>query len=668
MSTSFHLEYDTTGLKPANRIVSERHRLPFDGRPRLIVTHAGPYFYNSVSLVEVKDTGERVSLVKDRDYLCVEPLERSTRTLGQRIDCIILILSESDSQNWEVTYQALGGPNHPNVVKLREIITSLTTHAVQVEWKNIIAPKQFEVRRGHLHDILDVYGVEYLRDSIQRLVAAVRIGDYATHVHLQSLLKAKLDAVSLEGSQGIDTREITRVAQRAEGELLATQRVLTNMGELIESAQKKGQACLEHAGWYTPMVTKADKSAILLKTMKVRREAGQGLMKMPLLMGNLALWLSADAGNVRNDSGAWQVTSQDPSGRVYEGAGAPLTLDRAGGKCWSLNMEGLRQVSGSAMSLGTETTVILVSAPHSVAPGLGRDANESIEVLGDIQHSVTLDLAQGRGWRWIEADDTLVEYPQGTHAVPGVRLSLLTTSFDHRRPFGLSSDPANVYDDPPVYIDSLTSESWFPTRVLCGRGYVKELIVYDRRLSAWELELISQWLRYKHNQGVNLISNGHFLSELSEFETELNVKSIHLEKDGALALKHRFFGDTGRYFVPDGTQELLKRLPLSEHALAVCVSAPRKVWSQPHRLDAYITHRLSLVVCLDPNLPVRISAHYAGKELPAKATAVSQGVIRLTWDFLAVAEVAELSLVVRPETDLGKAALYQIELRRHHVD
>ena len=194
------------------------------------------------------------------------------------------------------------------------------------------------------------------------------------------------------------------------------------------------------------------------------------------------------------------------------------------------------------------------------------------------------------------------------------------------------------------------------------------MIVYDRRLSAWELELLAEWVRLKHKLRVNLIPNPSFMQEMSGFDCLLNVKTLHLESNAALILYHRFFGATTGYYVPRNAGELLKVIPVGNRALGVSVTRETRVWSQPHQLDAYVNHRFELEFYQDGYQPCELMLTYDSVVLEPKIVTLAAGRQRYQWDFQAKPKKADLSILIRPQGSLGRAAIGSLQLYRHHID
>ena len=167
---------DGTGLSPDNLVVGEEHQL--STRPvRCIAPIYGGFFAESVV---VKDLATDLPLIYGTDYTFGELFEFPTGRYGKEIFGLIAI-TKPNVAAIKINYQALGGDYAYSMDAIIQMIDSLNLGNRPVAWGEIIGHPIMFNPASHLHDIGDVYGFEYVVHSIERLRAAVLLGDVASH-------------------------------------------------------------------------------------------------------------------------------------------------------------------------------------------------------------------------------------------------------------------------------------------------------------------------------------------------------------------------------------------------------------------------------------------------------------------------------------------------------
>lgn len=667
MTIDISLEIDTTGLSPANR-KKETHTLPYEGLPRLIVPQFGAYYAQSLRVWKVSGPLLREELVRGEGFLCCEMMERSTREVGMEIAAVVLILDTSAQAVFEIEYQALGGWSNPNVYRLRELLKSIGGGSGSaLDWKNIIKPLKFNPKLHHLHDALDLFGMEYVRDAVQRVVAAVRLQDRHGHIQLHEAIRDKLSRIDLT-KEGLDWSKVTRVAQRAEVGLLQAQEAGDRLRQVAQEVRLLANEGLTHAGWHTPLLAKSFKNATLLKTMRMRSLSGQGLIKMPKVLGNLALWLDASQpGKAQN--GGIVHDSADPEGRKFL-CTAPVLGQGLEAK-WDLSQSGLTLHAGPTLKIDQEVTVIAVTQPPAQA---GWGWCESVQILGGSRGELRLNLSSNEndhGWRWTQDRETILRHPCGVNAVAGDRLSILTASFDHRKTYALSNDPAPNEDlldreaelgftegNAPVAWDVLSVGS-------SSSGFLKEVIVFTRRLSAWELELVVEWMNLKRGIRTCLAENPRFLAGLKGFSSELEQRGDGLKTEGCAWIRHPVL-PSGAFDLIDW-DAIVKYIPQGQSALGWRCASEKVVWSQRQPLlDAYVQHRLQVEFYQHPSHRSSLAVRYGGQLIAGTKVQSDDSHFTYTWDFAAARHAEKLEIVCIPNQGDAIGAITEVRLHRHH--
>ncbi len=183
---------DLTGNSPNNLVLGEPHTLS-PGVNRAVVPNYGAFFSESL-VVREKGTG-RV-LVPREEFKAVQLYQEATSQTGLEVTAALVITSEEVGDEIEIDYQAIGGEFSYSVTGLREILDDLDLDSRPVRWGDMLGkPGQFPPA-PHLHDAGDLYGFEYLVESIDRLRHAIMMGQEAALDELRQYiahLETRLD-------------------------------------------------------------------------------------------------------------------------------------------------------------------------------------------------------------------------------------------------------------------------------------------------------------------------------------------------------------------------------------------------------------------------------------------------------------------------------------------
>lgn len=170
-------DLDTTGVNSNNLVQAEPHTLS-NMANRCFAPDYGSFF--STSMV-VTDTANNQVLTRDVQYQCVELLGVPTAMYGKEIMGIVLILDPAVSTSVTCTYQVLGGEWSSSAKAIEQMYNALQLDDRPVAWPAIINKPDGYAPTQHLHDVGDVYGWEYIVDSLERIVRAIELGDALQH-------------------------------------------------------------------------------------------------------------------------------------------------------------------------------------------------------------------------------------------------------------------------------------------------------------------------------------------------------------------------------------------------------------------------------------------------------------------------------------------------------
>ncbi len=167
---------DPTGTNPDNLVRNEPHSLT-NRQYRAIVLDYGAFYSESLRIV---DSATGIPL-NGTQYSACELLELPTVNYGKEICSVIIINDPAVSNEVVIDYQALGGEYSYSNKAILQQIDALKLDDRPVAWPAVLGKPDAYPPSMHLHDAGDVFGFEYVVHAIDRLRAAVELGDAASH-------------------------------------------------------------------------------------------------------------------------------------------------------------------------------------------------------------------------------------------------------------------------------------------------------------------------------------------------------------------------------------------------------------------------------------------------------------------------------------------------------
>lgn len=174
MKRPIRYPFDKSGRSPNNFIQDEPHQLTPGRDRRIIVPLYIPFYSKSVIITDVT-TGLQVD---SSDFYTADFDETIQRKTGKEVASTIIITNKAISDNVTISYQHVGGVESlvsGNVI--REQLNALANDARPIVFDAIIGKPKGYPALPHMHDIGDVYGMEYIVYAIDRLRDAIANGD-----------------------------------------------------------------------------------------------------------------------------------------------------------------------------------------------------------------------------------------------------------------------------------------------------------------------------------------------------------------------------------------------------------------------------------------------------------------------------------------------------------
>ncbi len=243
---------DPTGTSPDNLVSDEPHALPARQK-RAIAPQYGAFYTESIVVV---DAATNTPLTKGVQYYPAELYEVPTGMFGKEVCAIILITDPSVSANVKITYQAVGGEYSRSAQAIIQQIEALNLDDRPVEWGSIINKPSEYPPSHHLHDLGDIYGFEYMVHALDRIRAAILMGDDVSHDAIYQYIDAR-DNYLLGLIGGFNDALAAHIAdQNNPHRVTKVQVQLGNVQNYPVASEAEAEAGIANNRYMTPYLTK----------------------------------------------------------------------------------------------------------------------------------------------------------------------------------------------------------------------------------------------------------------------------------------------------------------------------------------------------------------------------------------------------------------------------
>lgn len=244
---------DLTGLSPDNLVTNESHIAPRE-RARGFAPKYGAFFTKSIRIIHV-GTGQ--PLAAGRDYICLHLYEKATRATGQEVCAAVLITNDAMDGEFLITYQVLGGEFSGNVEVIEDLLAQLALDNRPVKWGDILGLPNAFPPSEHLHDIDDLYGFEYMVDALERIRAAILLGDYHDHDEIRQRIE-NLKLFLEEQDQQLQSQIDAHLKDASNPHKTTKAQVgLGNVDNFLTATQVQAETGTDKQSFMTPFLTMA---------------------------------------------------------------------------------------------------------------------------------------------------------------------------------------------------------------------------------------------------------------------------------------------------------------------------------------------------------------------------------------------------------------------------
>lgn len=203
---------DPTGRNPNNLVVGEVHEL-VRRQVRSVATLYGGFFSESLRIV---DTATQQPLSASQ-YEAVELYEAASARFGKEVCAVALITDPTVGDSVTLSYQAVGGEFSTSALAVTQLIDALQLDNRPATWAGLIdKPNGFEPA-PHLHDVGDTYGWEFIVNALERVRAALALGD---RMNLDAIYRYA-DQVGVNAAAGSESRVSAAIAAAMAAHLAA---------------------------------------------------------------------------------------------------------------------------------------------------------------------------------------------------------------------------------------------------------------------------------------------------------------------------------------------------------------------------------------------------------------------------------------------------------------
>lgn len=172
---------DLTGSVTTNRIENEYVTIGTD-KYRAFTLNYAPFYASSLT---IKERGKTTLLKAGTDYVVLYYYsELAKLTGGKQICGVVCITNTAIGTDLVVGYNTIGGHYANCASIIEQAIYDLDLDNRETHWQNVIDKPDLFQPTQHLHDIGDVYGLEFIIDCLIGLREAIIIGDNEVHTQI----------------------------------------------------------------------------------------------------------------------------------------------------------------------------------------------------------------------------------------------------------------------------------------------------------------------------------------------------------------------------------------------------------------------------------------------------------------------------------------------------
>jgi len=533
---SIYLPFDPTGTASSNLIEKEEVQIYSMGQ-RLGMLKWGTFFVKSLKLWTETAEGVRTYLLPSQFTIGGMDVDL-TDYLEQEVCNVFLVSDSGLPYKLFARYQAVGGPERPNVEKTLEEYARATASAGQVDYATLNHPVEY-VPKAHTHHVSTVLIDSTLLDCLKRIADAIGIDKSNEHLEIFNSINFKESSFHTLMSSRSSFREaqITAITDEVNRRLAFINAGISKTKELTAQVLKRTREQVAYLNQREINYANALYCCTGIELARYRKTISPTPVVTPFFLTDLELFLDFTNEKTCIPVGTGlSVRDQSPKGREFFSPVAKYEINpyvRAN----SVELTGgyLGLSKGEDVILGEEYTLICVCSrderynPEKLTVLRGPESRVDL----DVDHRIGMELKETKtGWvDWVNYTNNADNLPVHVNVVAvnsalggyarcnyGENLNQAENGLVHTAKLEAKSHRFNSIGDPQ------TTQS----------GRLLMILAYSRRLSLYEMDLVMQYVQQKCGVRVYENANPDFDARLSQFETEYELDPRGV-KDNSIA-------------------------------------------------------------------------------------------------------------------------------------
>lgn len=580
--------------------------------PGVVIVAANGSYHTDLLRVSVTTADNEFDLTPGSEWTPVQFDAKNSLKYGKAFHKAVLLNTYIEG-NCTVTlhYKYLGGSG---AVDYYEALDGANyyTQPKPIDWTQLSHPQEFQPTPGHVFNVADVYGMEYIADQITRIEHAVQTSDtgvaQATIGNYLERKKTELGVVmGTDPMEAVDAISTLSLASDDAVKVTLDKTAIVNTGLTQLNASLAALNALVTDYWRDQY--NAKKSFVLRQLLKQQGLYNLSIFPVPKHLPGLVSWVDFSKETVTAGSAVRTVTMVDQAvpTRTWVGGGLQVKRSNALQKsaCILSGTQKLQITAGPGVNLTRAHTVIVITCndvsgniPERLTL-LGNGAGESIGMDIESGYQLRCTSASG-GWsipalRYDNKRAHMVMASVDTRALASHSASSAVSAY---LPMGQSYSPGSGALSQAVDYGQIGGVN--------QSGAIAEIIVYNRLLSKYEFDALNAYCLYKYGIDYNLIPNGGFSEGMTGFATDY-IPSAMANAAGKICVlrRNQILLDKSlftQFYALPNYQIIVKQMQDDNMFLMVNTSptATKAFYRQQLTLSAGVTYRLSLSVMYNP--------------------------------------------------------------------
>ena len=184
---------DFTGTATTNRIEGELKTIGTD-KYRAFTLNFAPFYTSNLT---IKERGKTTLLKRGTDYECLYFYPELTKLAAGKEVCGVIVITNSNiGTGLEIGYNTVGGHYAHSAEVIQMAIEALELDNRNVYWQDVIDTPDLFQPTPHNHDLGDIYGMEFMIDTLVAIREAIMIGDNEVHQQIYNRIDSIVNSLT----------------------------------------------------------------------------------------------------------------------------------------------------------------------------------------------------------------------------------------------------------------------------------------------------------------------------------------------------------------------------------------------------------------------------------------------------------------------------------------